>query len=153
MIRDELADAGRYTGLHPLLAEGLRAAGGRDWSRENDGRIPLGHDAVWAQVQRYQTRAAAGGAGRWEAHRACADIQLLAAGSELIGFAPAGPLVEAVPYDAAKDVEFFRGTGECMTLRAGVFAVFFPGEPHLPCLADGEPAGVIKVVIKVRLAG
>ncbi|MDD3155663.1 MAG: YhcH/YjgK/YiaL family protein, partial [Victivallaceae bacterium] len=56
-------------------------------------------------------------------------------------------------YDAKKDCAFYAynpAGGTILTLTPGVFAVFFPNEGHMPCLAVGSPATVKKVVVKIK---
>ena len=37
-----------------------------------------------------------------------------------------------------------------ITLQAGMFAVFFPGEPHKPGIQGETPAEIKKAVVKVH---
>jgi biofilm protein TabA len=89
---------------------------------------------------------------RLEAHRKYIDVQYVVSGQERMGFLPSvrGLTVSQV-YDETKDVEFFETPKdlEALTVRAGSFAVFFPGQPHKPgCHLDG-PHEVLKAVVKV----
>jgi len=40
-------------------------------------------------------------------------------------------------------------SGGFIGVRAGV-AVFFAGEPHMPCVAAGDPSPVRKIVVKIK---
>ena len=101
-------------------------------------------------MQRYETAPAA--EPRFEAHRAYIDVQYLAAGSEVIGWAPLGAVQVSEPYDGAKDVCFGRAAAWTpLRLGPGELAVLYPEDAHAPRLAAGGPAPVLKVVIKVSL--
>jgi len=89
--------------------------------------------------------------GRWEAHRRYIDIQYLVSGIERIGYTPVANLALTTPYDEDKDVAFYQGHGDILTLEPGMFAVFFPHDAHMPmlCEAGGSPKQVRKIVVKI----
>ena len=151
MILDSLPLWRRYASLNPRLAKGfafleklpLDAAVGR---HEIDG------DSVYAMVQRYQTRPVQG--MQLEAHRRYIDIQYLVSGREVIHWAALAGLAEPTkPYDAATDSALHATTPDMtpVQLRAGQFAILFPDDAHAPCCACGDPAEVLKVVVKVEV--
>jgi biofilm protein TabA len=151
MILDSLSLWRRYAPLHPRLALGFTflehlppdAALGR---HDVDG------DAVYALVQRYQTRPVA--ETRLEAHRRYIDIQYLLTGQEVIHWTPLEALAEATqPYDSVTDVAFYASVADMvpLLLRAGRFAILFPDDAHAPSCAWGDPAEVLKVVVKVAV--
>lgn len=116
-----------------------------------DGRYPIDGDLVYALVQRYDTAAAA--EPRFEAHRDYIDVQYLASGSEVIGWAPLAAVRIGEPYDRDKDAAF--GSAAAWTplrLGPGELAVLYPEDAHAPRLAAGAPGPVLKVVIKVSVA-
>ena len=78
-------------------------------------------------------------------------MQYVVSGAERFGFAPAGRMGEG-PYDAERDMERPTGEGSFTELHAGEFMILWPGEPHMPGMAIGEPSGVRKVVVKIAAA-
>lgn len=116
-----------------------------------DGRHEIDGDLVFALAQRYETLAAA--RPRFEAHRKYIDVQFIAAGAEVIGWAPLSSVRVDAPYDAAKDVCFGEAAGGWTPVRleAGQLAVLYPEDAHAPRLADGAPALVAKIVVKVAV--
>ena len=56
-----------------------------------------------------------------------------------------------MPYDGTKDVAFFLGAGDWLTLTPGRFAIFFPQDVHLPCIQANAAQRVRKIVVKVGL--
>ena len=72
-------------------------------------------------------------------------------GRELCEVAPLAEMQPDTPYDPAKDIAFHHGSGDPLTLRPGLFAVFFPEDAHMPSLAlPTGPTPVRKVVLKVQ---
>ena len=113
------------------------------------GRHAIDEDRIFALVQDYETKPRE--AGRWEAHRRYCDVQFVASGVEFIGVAPLDGMRVVEAYDEAKDVAFFEGEGDLVTLRAGSFAIFWPHDAHMPGVAAGGPTAVRKVVVKVAV--
>ncbi len=153
MILDQLKHAGFYLGLGRRIAAGLRFLAENDCRALAPGRHAIEGDNVYALVQEYRTKPRA--AGIWEAHRRYVDIQYVAGGAEIMGYAPVSNLTVQQPYNIEKDCELFggpaSGSGEFFRVPTGVFAIFAPPDAHMPGLADGAPAAVRKVVVKVQI--
>lgn len=150
MVLDSIANAGAYRALGPRIAAGLDFLAAFDLAL-GEGRHPIQGDELFALVQRYHT--APGADRRFESHRRYVDVQFVAEGRERILVAPAAALEEEEPYAEESDVAFHRepGASSSLLLRAGDFAILFPGDAHKPgCMAGGREA-VLKVVIKARL--
>ncbi|MDD5210528.1 MAG: YhcH/YjgK/YiaL family protein [Elusimicrobiales bacterium] len=115
-----------------------------------DGKYEIDGERVYAMVQRYKTISPA--EPKFEAHRKYIDLQFLAAGAEIIGWAPLEKMAIAEVYDAEKDVCFGAvpaGAWTPLRLGAGQLAVLYPGDAHAPRLAAGGAGGVTKIVVKV----
>ncbi|MDD3886984.1 MAG: YhcH/YjgK/YiaL family protein [Victivallaceae bacterium] len=150
MIFDRLDDLLKYAPLAPealAAAAKFLASAGPDTP---DGKQELIGSDVYVSVQSYNGRVK--NPDKFEAHREYVDIQLLLAGRETIYAAAKSDLRQITGYSTEKDVEFFRSEGDketALSLAPGVFALFLPGEAHLPCV--GDPAAAIKkVVVKIR---
>ncbi len=117
-----------------------------------EGRYELDGDALYAIVERYETRPP--GEALPEAHRTYVDIQAVLSGREQVAVWSTPDLESAKPYNPDQDIGFYHRPGTPDTvidLVPGVFAVFFPGDAHMPCLhPESGPASVKKVVIKIR---
>ena len=119
----------------------------KDLASLAEGTYELDDNGLFATVSYYTTKDSA----LFEAHRKYIDIQYVAEGCERIDLAAADAARrEVVPYDPAKDIEFFEA-GDSRPLNADPsrFFVFFPGEGHRPCMKVGDNARVKKIVVKI----
>ncbi|MCR4374408.1 MAG: YhcH/YjgK/YiaL family protein [Acidobacteria bacterium] len=148
MVKDLLSLADRYRALGPRFGRAFDFARSTDFSALADGTYPVGGDDVRALVQRYTSKPAH--EGRWEAHRAHIDLQMVVEGEEHIGVAPLARLT-AEPYDADRDLLWLTGDGDRVTLRPGEFVLLWPEDGHMPGLAIAEPEPVLKVVFKIAV--
>jgi len=86
----------------------------------------------------------------FEAHRKEIDLHVCLEGSEWIEWAPAALLTPHGSYETGKDTELFALPSEAhrLVMVPGAFAIFFPGDAHLPGLLR-EHLGVRKFVVKI----
>lgn len=136
----------------PDIARGLKFLAETDILALPAGRVDIDGDRLFALIQDYETGPKA--SKRPESHAAYADIQYVAAGAEMIGYAPlAGNTAVAENFFDSRDVQFFSSvSGETdLMLGAGAYAVFYPTDIHRPGCAAGETQKVRKVVVKIRL--
>ena len=152
MIASTLQHTAMIEAAHPLFAKAFAFLRTHDFAAMEPGRIDIEGSDLYALVQRYETVDAS--QKKWESHERYIDIQYVAAGTEICGWAPAGTLKPAGEYDPVKDIRFY-GEGGATTpvwLSAGQFVVLMPEDLHRPgCMAQ-TPSPVIKVVLKVRVA-
>jgi biofilm protein TabA len=116
------------------------------------GRVELG-GGVFALEQAYIAKPPA--EGRWEAHRAHIDVQVIVSGDELMEVTAVSRLTVAEDHTPAKDILFFEQNpdGSVLRMRTGELAVFYPADAHKPSLAAGESVALVrKTVVKVPVA-
>lgn len=150
MILDSLPQWRRYTALNARLAKAF-AFLEQATPDIADGRHEIDGDAVFALVQRYQTRPAA---GPLEAHRRYVDVQYMLRGREVIQWAPLERLTTvARPYDEQQDAGLFAANAEVVPVpvSTGQFMILFPEDAHAPCCVWAEPEPVVKIVVKVAI--
>lgn len=114
------------------------------------GRYEI-EEGMFVMIQEPSTKLLA--ATRPEAHREHADIQIVIAGVERLGFALADP--ELVPLEdklATGDIAFYPSPRHesFVDLVPGQYVIFYPGDLHRPCCAIGEPAPERKAVVKIH---
>ena len=117
-----------------------------------DGRVEIEKDRLYAIIQRYKTQES--NSPKFECHRKYIDIQLIASGTEIIGWSPSDALTITETYDANRDVAFGtveQGTWTPVRLQRGQLAVFWPEDAHAPKLAAGKSSPVTKIVVKIAV--
>ncbi len=152
MIVSDLEHIGQQAVMTPRLRQAIAFLRRRDIHELPDGRVELDGDRLYAIIQRYETTATE--APTFEYHRKYLDVQFIASGEEVIGWAPAARLAVTEAYDAERDICFGRVAPEQWTavhLQAGQLMVLWPEDGHAPKLAYGKPAPVMKIVVKVSL--
>lgn len=113
-----------------------------------NGKHQIIGDEVFAIINEYDTKSAKG--GFYEAHRDYVDLQYMVEGSEMIGYAPLRDQKAVREYDKVNDYSLYEVEGSLLSLSTGMFAIFYPGDLHMPGI--GEPAiAVKKIVIKIRI--
>jgi len=149
MILDQLTNAHFYFSLGARFAAAFRFLAETNLADLPSGKQTIQGDELFALVNDYTTQPLE--KCRFEAHRRYADIQLMVRGLERIGVANLASMKVDEPYIAERDVAFFHGLGDLITLAEGTFAVFFPQDAHQPGIAVAEPIQCRKVVMKVLL--
>jgi biofilm protein TabA len=153
MIVTTLEFIPRQIAMSASMQKALDFLNSADLAGLQPGRIEIDGQAVYALVQAYETLPISASV-KFEAHRRYIDIQYIASGEEVMGWADLQALQDVTAYNAEKDV--LHGTlpaGEMIPVRVmtGQAAIFWPEDAHAPKLAVGSPAPVKKVVVKVRV--
>jgi YhcH/YjgK/YiaL family protein len=154
MIVTDLMHIERQVLLTPTLVKAIEFLRRPDIASLADGRVAIDGERVFALPQRYETIPAKD--PRFEYHRKYIDLQYMAEGEEVIGWAPSARMQITASYDREKDITFGTVQPEEATLvrlRAGQLAVLYPEDAHAPRLAAGAPSRVFKIVVKVEVRG
>lgn len=149
MILTSLENADIYGAIHPRLAQGIAYLKSGDWQGKGAGTYVLEEGNLSAMIQDYDTIGPDD--AKYEAHRVYTDIQFVVSGAEGIGVGVLQDFTTAVEYDAKKDIAFYEGDGDVVTVKAGMLAILFPHDAHKPRLRLGDSAHVEKIVLKVRV--
>lgn len=114
------------------------------------GKHEIDGENVYANVVEYTT--IPWEEAKFESHQDYTDIQYVIKGSETMTYAPVSELHVTVPYDAAKDCALYDNAnpGLKVVVRAGEFMIFNPWDGHKPKAADGAPAPIKKVIVKIK---
>jgi YhcH/YjgK/YiaL family protein len=147
MIIDTIENAPRYKSLDPGLAAAIDFFTSTDLAKLKPGRVNIDGERVFALVSDYVTKCAE--EGRWEVHEKYFDVHVVFSGGEQLGYAPTSVL-RFLHAEREKDLLWYDGNGDYVTLRPRTFAIIWPGEAHMPGMAIDAPNAIRKVVIKVR---
>ncbi len=149
MIVDLIENSALYAHIDDRLAIGLKYLQTTDFSNLEPGKYLIKDHEVFAMVSDYNSKLAED--ARWEAHRKYADIQYLVHGEEQMGYAPVREFEASQPYNPDNDIVFLVGRGDYISVRPGMFVIFFPQDAHQPGVAITESMPVRKVVVKVLM--
>ncbi|WP_076538877.1 YhcH/YjgK/YiaL family protein [Shewanella sp. UCD-KL21] len=153
MIVDTLANHQLYHNLSPRLATALAHLAATDFSQYELGNYPIEGKDIFAIVNDYQTKPKH--TESFESHQRYIDVQFVVSGEEEFGYLPLADQAPLAPYhnehDYSKyDYEANKADAAFIPLKAGMFAIFFPEDMHMPGTSD-TPKSVRKVVIKVKV--
>lgn len=149
MIIDKLSNSQLYSGLGERINKAFAYLKGTDFSKMEIGKYEIDGDNIFAIVNEYQTKDAR--EGKLEAHKKYIDVQYVAKGSELMGYAPLENQKVIDEYNEQNDITFFSGEKSFAKVDEEMFAIFFPTDVHLPGIKLNKSAYVKKVVIKVKV--
>ncbi|MCI0498845.1 MAG: YhcH/YjgK/YiaL family protein [Planctomycetales bacterium] len=151
MIVDQLDNVSLYGGLGRRIAAGLAMLNEDSARKAAPGRYEAEGKDLFYIVDEYQTKPFE--EGRPEIHRKYLDIQYIISGTECIGYAPLEGLQEQTPYDDEKDIAFYKYAPAMsrLVLKPGMFAIFWPNEPHMPGRSAGKAETIKKIVVKIRM--
>ena len=150
MIVDTIKNLARYN--IPGRKEIARFLAARNALNIAEPELEINGRSLLVRPSQYRTKDPQ--EGKFESHRAYMDLQYVLQGAEVMETAPADGLEPLGEYDAKGDCQFFavRNNISRVLVRAGEFAVFFPGEAHRPCCSPDEGVcDVRKLVFKVLL--
>ena len=151
MILDQLDSALIYTGLGERISIGLALLNEDPVRNAAPGRYEVDGENLFYIVDEYETKPLQ--EGRLEIHRKYLDIQYIVSGEECIGVAPLEGLTEETRYDGQRDLAFYEYEPSIskLHLKQGMFAIFWPNEPHMPGRSINTTKTVKKIVVKIRM--
>jgi YhcH/YjgK/YiaL family protein len=150
MIIDQLSNANLYEGINDRIAQAFDYLYNTDLAHLKPGKYAIDGDKIFAIVQEYTTLDRAN--EQMESHRKHIDVQYMISGSELVGHALLQDQVPSKEYDEQEDYMLFADAPAFFTkMDTETFMIFFPSDLHMPCIMDGAPAVVKKVVVKVKI--
>lgn len=123
-----------------------------NFSQLPTGEIEIEGRNIYAQVIDLTTRPRE--ENRPEVHRKYIDIQYLAHGEEIIGFAPdTGNNQISESLLEQRDIIFYHQmeNESSLIMTPGSFGIFFPQDVHRPACIHRRPTEIRKVVVKVAL--
>lgn len=150
MICDRIENLAKYDAYAPYIARICDYLSKNDAALLTVGRHDICED-IFVNVEGY----APGENALFEAHRDYIDLQYLVAGDEEIACAPISDCVLEKEYDGAIDAGFYKvvpdGAEIRIFMKAGVFAIFEPRDPHSPgrkYKADHVKKLIFKIKVK-----
>lgn len=149
MIIDKLSNSHLYSGLGERIDKVFAYLKETDFSIIELGKYEIDGENIFALVNEYNTKDET--EGKLEAHKKYIDVQFVAKGSELMGYAPLEIQKVIDDYNEQNDITFFSGDKSFIQVDEGMFAIFFPTDVHLPGIKVNKKSYVKKIVIKVKV--
>lgn len=149
MIIDELSNSHLYLGLSERIDKALDYLKNSDFSKLEPGKYEIDGENIFALINEYNTKDES--EGKLEAHKKYIDVQFVAKGKELMGYAPLENQKVIDKYNEQNDITFFSGYKSFVKVDEGMFAIFFPEDVHMPGIKVGDKSFVKKVVVKIKI--
>lgn len=149
MIVDKLSNSHLYSGLGEKINKAIDYLKKTDFTKMQLGKYEIDGENIFALVNEYNTKDE--NEGKLEAHKKYIDVQFVAKGKELMGYAPLENQKVIDEYNEQNDIMFFVGDKSFTKVDEGMFAIFFPTDVHLPGIKFDEKSNVKKIVIKVKV--
>lgn len=148
MVIDRLEHADRYCDMHPAFAQAFAFLKRSDLAELPAERHAIDGDRLFCIISKGPGRPRS--EANLEAHRKYIDIQYIIAGDEEMGWKPTADCrISHTPYDAEKDIEFFKDQPDGWNdVPPGSFVIFFPQDAHAPLVGEGE---IHKAVLKIAV--
>lgn len=148
MILDVLDNADRYFTLNKGFRNGFAFLMRSDLHTLAPGRHEISTDRVYALVEDAPGRKKQD--AELEAHEKYIDIQLVVSGLDTMGWKRKQTCTQiSKAYHPGKDIEFYKDAPDLwLPVSAGMFAIFFPEDAHMPMISDGH---LRKCVIKIAV--
>lgn len=149
MIIDTLANAPKYTSLHPLFAKAFDYINQNDIANLPDGVSEIA-EGLKLIVNTANGKTKEASLAKFECHDKNIDIQVCVKGLETMSWKPREKCVTPNgDYNPEKDVRFFNDTPDMdFQLTDHQFVIFYPEDVHAPMIGDGE---IKKLVFKVKI--
>ena len=149
MIIDTLANAHKYTSLHPLFAKAFEYINATDLKAIEDGKYEVS-EGLKSIVATKIGMTAQESEAKFECHNNNIDIQICLKGIENIGWKSRQKCTKPIgEYNAEKDVLFYNDNPDMFfQLNDNQFAIFYPNDVHAPMIGNGF---IRKIVFKVKI--
>lgn len=149
MIIEKLENINHYKNIGNDIRKAFDFLLNTDMANLNEGKHDIDGEDIFALVSNYNTK------NREdcfpEAHKKYIDVQYVAEGEELVGYAPLNGQKIKEDYKEEKDFMLFDTEPSFIKFEKGMFAVFYPCDLHMPGIKAGCSSHVKKIVIKVRV--
>jgi YhcH/YjgK/YiaL family protein len=149
VIIDKIENARNYNILNERIKKSFDYIMQTNLKKLEPGKYEIDSENIFALISEYDTKLES--EGKLEAHKKYIDVQYVISGEELIGYAPFNGQVVLEPYKEENDIIFFSGEKSFTKVSAGMFAIFFPTDVHMPGICIEKKSRVKKLVIKVRV--
>ena len=147
MIIDKIENIEKYASINPIFPKAIAYLKTVDINALEVSKTTIVESELMMNVAlaKPKTKETA----RLETHCKFIDIQIPITGEEIMGYTPTADCQpKDAAYDSAKDITFYEGPAESyITVKPGMFAIFFPEDGHAPGIT---PVELKKIIFKVK---
>jgi len=147
MIVDSIGEVERYYGVHSGIRVCLSLLKSKPRELLENGKHIVNDDDFFI-VSEYKTKDVK--ECYLEGHKKYIDVQHVISGEEMVGYSQLRQQKVLKKYSNADDVELYLGKANYIKLNPDNFAIFFPGDLHMPAVKSGVDL-VKKIVFKVKV--
>lgn len=149
MVIDKLENANLFFGINERINRAICYLQSTDFTQLDVGRYEIDGKFIYANVYEHETKNSK--YGLLEAHKEYVDLHYVIKGSEQIGVAILEDQTPIKEYDAKDDFTLYKVDYCLILLKAGMFAIFFPDDLHMPGIKSDKFDKVKKIVVKVKI--
>lgn len=152
MITDNIKNCEKYFSVHKNFEKAFDFLKKAVSENYEPGRYEIDGADVYANVMENITRDEAD--CKFEGHQNYIDIQFIARGVEVMGFADISKMTPNTEYNAERDLQNYENLDKASTavIEDGEYGIFFPHDIHKPGMSlGGNKAPVKKIVVKVKV--
>lgn len=149
MILDKIQNIDLYKKVHPCINIALTYIKNTNFLNLDFGKFEIEGDRVFAIYKEYETTPV--GDKLSESHLKYIDVQYVVEGAEEMGVTTRTDQESTTSYDDEQDYMLFNEPYDVITVKAGMFAIFFPDDIHMPEITTNKPSNVKKIVVKVKI--
>ena len=148
MIIDKADNISRYACLGEKFQKAFSFITDPELIFLEEGKYEIDGEEVYALVNEYLPKNES--EGKLEAHKKYIDVQYVVKGEEFIGYAPYKGHKIVTDYNEEKEMSLLEGDKSFIKIDQGMFAIFYPGELHMPGIKTATNKAVKKVVVKIK---
>jgi len=150
MIFDRIKNLNLYKGILDNLDFAFEYIENSDFTKVKVGKHQINGDKVFILMNEYYTKIEK--AEFLEAHKKYIDVQYILKGEEIIEYIPLNNQDVIKDYSMEDDYSLYSADNTIrLNFKAGMFAVFFPDDLHMPGIINDKSLEIRKIVIKVLI--
>lgn len=127
-----------------------------EWIQQNAATAPEGEQPIdgrnlYVNIIRTETKPRTERV--FENHEQYIDLHYCISGGELIEWTPVSTLTTITDQNVEKDYTLYSplNPGTILHIESGYFAIFLPGDAHMPQIHNGTHEQIHKAVVKIKL--
>lgn len=149
MIYDKIEKINKYKNISDNLKKAIEYIENIDLNDLDEKEFKIDGDEIYGSIKNFVLKDKE--SLYFENHNKYIDIQICLEYGEIIDHADKSEIINKIPYNADKDVEFgITNRFNNLFLSKGMFVIFFPNDAHKPCVKFEDYDKSCKLIVKVK---